>query len=381
VFEEKRRVLENLERIVKVLAHSRSLQLFTCLLGITLALSGCSFFGFASLGPEPTATPTPDEARAFVPTFTPTSDLPEPAITEAPPVEIAIADGGEEDQNNTAEENAPTAVPAEEEPAVEPTAEPAVEPTATPPSTAQFTVSEPLVNVRSGPGTNYGIAGSVEAGQSFEIQGKNASGDWWQVCCVNGQTVWIFAQLGNAANGEAVAVAVDIPPAPTAAPTVAPAPTQAPPPAAAPTDTPAPAPPPAADPCAGIGGDGCKFKVREGPQFADNGGNELKLQLFFIHSGIDGGQPQGSYFVVLLKDGQNLGVSDAIRSIANSSNDGAQGRYNYEYKLGRDKLPGNNVAGNYTMFVLDGNGERDSQDLNFSVPEGQGEVRVVWDQG
>ena len=108
---------------------------------------------------------------------------------------------------------------------------------------------------------------------------------------------------------------------------------------------------------------------------------ELKLQLFFIHSGIDGGQPQGSYFVVLLKDGQNLGVSDAVRSIANSSSEGALGRYNYEYKIGIDKLPGNTVAGNYTMFVLDGNGERDSQDLNFTVPEGQGEVRVVWDQG
>lgn len=374
-----RRILENLERIVKLLAHYRLRLLFTCLLGLTVALSGCSFFGFAPFGPEPTVTPTPDEARALVPTFTPTPNEPAPAATEVPLPEVVVADtgedggesGGEEEGGTTAEESAPTAAPIEEASVAEPT----TEPTETPPSTAQFTVSEPVVNVRNGPGTNYGIAGSVEAGQRFEIQGKNASGDWWQICCVNGQTVWIFAQLGNAENGEAVAVAVDIPPAPTAVPTVAQAPTPAP----APTDTPAPQP--VADPCAGIGGDGCKFKVREGPQFADNGGNEIKLQLFFIHSGIDGGQPQGSYFVVLIKDGQNLGVSDAIRSIANSASDGALGRYNYEYKIGRDKLPGNNVAGNYTMFVLDGNGERDSQDLNFSVPDGKGEIRVVWDQG
>ncbi|MCB0086127.1 MAG: SH3 domain-containing protein [Caldilineaceae bacterium] len=305
----------------------------------------------------------------MVPTFTATPDVP-PTATPLPAVEVV----------DNAQPSADTAAnDAADAPSTAPTSEPTAAPTDTPAPSAKFMVSEALVNVRSGPGTNYGLAGSVEAGQTFEIQGKNAQGDWLQICCVNGQVVWIFSQLGAAENVEAVAVAQHIPAVPTAAPTTAPvaAPTQAP----APTDTPAPAPPPAADPCAGIGGDGCKFKVREGPQFAPNGGSELKLQLFFIHSGIDGGQPQGSYFVVLMKDGQNLGVSDATRSIANNASEGALGRYNYEYKIGLDKLPGNTVAGNYTMFVLDGNGERDSQDLNFSVPEGQGEVRVVWDQG
>ncbi|HRW04317.1 MAG TPA: SH3 domain-containing protein [Caldilineaceae bacterium] len=320
--------------------------------------------GIVSFGPEPTAVPTPDEARAIVPTFTPTPELPPATATSLPPVVVA----NDESSGANSADVAPTAAPVEEVPTDAPTEAP----TATLESGSTFTVSEPVVNVRLGPGTNYGIAGSVEAGQSFDIEGKTSAGDWLQVCCVNGQTVWIFAQLGAAQNVEAVAVAQDIPALPTATPTPVPQP----------TDTPAPAaPPPAADPCAGIGGDGCKFKVREGPQFAPNGGNELKLQLYFIHSGVDGGQPQGSYFVVLMKDGQNLGVSDTVRSIANDASDGALGRYNYEYKIGLDKLPGNTVAGNYTMFVLDGNGERDSQDLNFSVPEGQGEVRVVWDQG
>jgi uncharacterized protein YgiM (DUF1202 family) len=304
-----------------------------------------------------------------------------PVIIDAPAPERAesesVAGETAEDESavgETAEGAVPTGAPVEEQP------------TATPAASAKFIVTEPLVNVRTGPATAFGLAGSVQADQSFDITGKNAAGDWWLICCVNGQEVWIFGQLGRTENADGVAVAQNIPALPTAAPvavapTAVPAPTQA--PAAAPTEVPAdaPAPPPSADPCAGIGGDGCKFKVREGPQFAPNGGNELKLQLFFIHSGIDGGQPQGSYFVVLTKDGQNLGVSDGVRSIANSSNEGAQGRYNYEYKIGKDTLPGNTVAGNYTMFVLDGNGERDSQDLNFTVPEGQGEVRVVWDQG
>ncbi len=367
---------EALESMVKTLAHFRSILLLTCLCVSLVVVSGCSLFGLASLGPEATFTPTVDAERALVPTFTPTPDLPVAAPTAAPDLPV-VATAVPAVDNPVAPEA--TAAPAEQPTTVEPT----VAPTEAPAAAAKFIVTEPLVNVRSGPDTAFGLAGSVEAEQTFDIKGKNGAGDWWLICCVNGQEVWIFGQLGRTENAESVALAENIPAVPTAAPvavapTAAPVPTQA--PAAAPTEAPAP-PPPSADPCAGIGGDGCKFKVREGPQFAANGGNELKLQLFFIHSGIDGGQPQGSYFVVLTKDGQNLGVSDGVRSIANSSNEGPQGRYNYEYKIGLDKLPGNTVAGNYTMFVLDGNGERDSQDLNFTVPEGQGEVRVVWDQG
>jgi hypothetical protein len=141
-----------------------------------------------------------------------------------------------------------------------------------------------------------------------------------------------------------------------------------------------PPPPAAADPCANIGGDGCKFHVTGGPSFAENGGLELKLQLAFIHSGIEGGQPQSSYFVVLEKDGVKLPVPDSVRSGPGVSQ-GSQGRYNYEYAMGVDKLPGNTVAGNYRMYVLDGNGERDSRDLNFSLGGNQGLVWVQWDQG
>ena len=97
-----------------------------------------------------------------------------------------------------------------------------------------------------------------------------------------------------------------------------------------------PSPPPAAsDPCASIGGDGCKFRVTGGPSFGENGGQELKLQFMFQHGGIDGGQPQGSYFVVLEKDGQKLPISDSVRSIALDSSQGTLGKYNYEFSLGR----------------------------------------------
>jgi hypothetical protein len=141
-----------------------------------------------------------------------------------------------------------------------------------------------------------------------------------------------------------------------------------------------PAAPVAADPCAGIGGDGCKWRVTGGPSFGENGGQELKLQFAFIHSGIDGGQSQGSYFVVLEKDGQKLPISDSVRSVIGSPNQGSLGKYNYEYSLGVDKLPGNTVAGNYTLWVLDGNGERDSRNITFSVPGNSGLIWIQFDQ-
>ena len=46
-----------------------------------------------------------------------------------------------------------------------------------------------------------------------------------------------------------------------------------------------------------------------------------------------------------------------------------------------DKLPGNTVAGNYTLWVLDGNGERDSRNVPFSVPGNSGLIWIKFDQG
>jgi len=191
-------------------------------------------------------------------------------------------------------------------------------------------------------------------------------------------------------------------PTPTAAPTLEPTATPEPPTpeptavpptatrkpvAAKPTPRPVqpaapkpPAAPVAADPCANVGGDGCKWRVTGGPSFGDNGGQELKLQFAFIHSGIEGGQPQGSYFVVLEKDGQKLPISDSVRSVTGSPNQGSLGKYNYEYSLGVDKLPGNTVAGNYTLWVLDGNGDRDSRNITFSVPGNNGLIWIQFDQ-
>lgn len=328
---------------------------------ITMTLSGCGFlFGVGAQEPAP----TPVVERPVVPTFTPTpvteAPSPTPEPVEAVPT-LVIALDLEASQD----------APAPAEAAAE-----AVEPTATP--QPKLTVKENAVNVRLGPGTNYGLAGTVNQGQEFTIVGSNAERTWWLICCVNGKEVWVFGDLTNRESDQFAQVITDIPAPPQQ---VAQAPAQqpaAPPPAA---EEPAAPPPPAADPCANIGGDGCKFRLRGGPSFAPNGGTELKLQLHFIHSGVDGGQPQGSYFVWVEKDGVKLPISDGVRSIALQDQQGTLGKFNYEYKVGLGDIPGNNVAGTYAIWVLDGNGERDSQTFTFTVPDGQGEVWMQFDQG
>ncbi|HXF61088.1 MAG TPA: SH3 domain-containing protein, partial [Caldilineaceae bacterium] len=252
----------------------------------------------------------------------------------------------------------------------------------------QLVVVNEVVNARGGPGTNYGIVGSVSRDQTFEIVGKNPEGTWWQFCCVNGQTAWVFGELVRAENAEAVPVAQDIPAPPeplAAAPPPAEAAPAQPAPEPAPTNTPEPQPaaPPAqavnAGPCGGD--DGCKFRISGGPTVRPNGGFELKFQLLFKHSGVDGGQPQGDYRLGIEKDGQLITYFGDVRSIALTRNQGPMGDYNYEAKLNASELPGGTVAGAYFFWVLDGNRERDSEVFRLDLAPDQGEVWIEFDQG
>jgi SH3-like domain-containing protein len=368
------------------------LALVLVLVFVAGVLSGCGIFG----GEEKAeATPTAPP-RTIVPTFTPTpvqpaTATPEPVtlnqtqvitVEAAAPAAAALvttttAATGTTPVAGTAEITGTSA--ATTTTATTTTAAVSAPVAAAPAVTPSLKIETDIINVRSGPDTSFGLVGTANIGERFEIKGRNADGSWYLICCVNGQQGWVNSQLTDEDNEE-LAPLVDTPAVPTPAP-VAQAPAAQAPAPAEPTAAPAPAAPaPAADACAGIGGDGCKFKLKGGPSFANNGGNELKFQIAFVHSGIEGGQPQGSYFVWVEKDGQKVPVSDSVRSIALQAQQGPQGKYNYEYKIGRDQLPGGNVAGSYQIWVLDGNGERDSQTFSFTVPDGQGEVWMLFDQ-
>jgi uncharacterized protein YraI len=381
----------------------RTIALVT-LLAVMMLVSGCSLlFG----GNRPAQEPTPEaDERVIVPTFTPTPELPPTATPEPTPaqptvVEVApaapvaasepatnaapVAEGG--DVTNT---DATTNTGGE---GAAPTQEPAPTPTPLP----KVVVTNPTVNARNGPGTEYGLVGALTQGQSFDVTGKNPEGTWWQFCCVNGQPAWVFGELVSVENGASVPVAQNIPAPPPVA--VAPPAQQQPaeqppaqqPPAEQPPAEQPPAEEPPAEPAPPAGGavnagpcggdDGCKFRITGGPTFLPNGGGEMKLQLFFKHSGVDGGQPQGDYRLAVEKDGQLIVPFADARSIALSSNNGPSGKYNYEAKVSASSLPGGTLEGNYFFWVLDGNRERDSEVFQMYVPPGQGEIWIEFDQG
>ncbi len=90
-------------------------------------------------------------------------------------------------------------------------------PTATPTQAKStgfdFIVNRDAVNVRSGPGTNYGIVGQVKRGQKFRPNGRNQTGTWlrfpWR-----GSYGWVAAWLMTVEGSENVPI-VQAPPAPT----------------------------------------------------------------------------------------------------------------------------------------------------------------------
>lgn len=197
------------------------------LVGVLLlfVLGGCSLLG-AKEAPKPTPTRTP------LPTFTPTPegqvanqqlwdvDTSQPAATN----EVAVAlptDTPTPIPTATSIPDTPTPTP------VPPT------PTPVPPSVV---VTRPTVNVRRGPGTNYGVLGQASNGQKFVITGKNPRGDWWQID-YNGKDGWVSDGIVDKEGQlDTVLVVASIPPPPKPKPkppTATPVPAQ-------PTQPPAP---------------------------------------------------------------------------------------------------------------------------------------------
>lgn len=104
------------------------------------------------------------------------------------------------------------------------------------------------VNVRSGPGTDFDVVAQAPQGARLDLVGRNEAGDWWQVCCVDGQRGWITDELiAKEGPVEQVELSPDLP---TATPIPSPTPTSAPTPAATATATPEPSPTVAVTPTA-----------------------------------------------------------------------------------------------------------------------------------
>lgn len=144
-------------------------------------------------------------ALALAPTDTPVP----PTDTPAPPTETPTPEA--------------TATPTD-------TPAPTVEPTATAIPQPQASTTSPI-NVRSGPSTAFPVVAQLQPGRPVDILASNADRTWWQVLLGNGDEGWVAATVVDVTGPvDGVAVAANIPAAPTQAPrpTAAPQPTSAP---------------------------------------------------------------------------------------------------------------------------------------------------------
>jgi len=273
----------------------------------------------------PVGTPVPTKTQR--PTFTYTPVKP----TEVPPTATPV----------------PTATPEASTPTPEPTAEP---PTATP-QPATFTVKSATVNVRSGPGTGYSRIGQLKAGQSFEITGKNAAGNWWQFV-YNGDPAWVAAEMVQANGTEAVQVAAKIPALPTAV-RAQPAPR-----AAAPTKPPQPSGPPS------------RYAVGNGVTHV----NTNPWIVVFCRVGASGVGQAGT--MRIMRGGEVI-AEQSFSNILQTANTGMDTSMQFNYNEGCKIEIRPPVEGAYTAVLIEG-GQPISDVANFTVSGDNKEFMVRW---
>ena len=238
---------------------------FAVLLGAILLLAlasvGCSVGQLIARQPPVAATPTrtPRPTWTLVPgaliVASPTLDLTRfPGVafpTEPPPTPQILVPGGSDPifvpQPGPGGPAVQTVVviivTATPEPSLTPTLGP---PSGTPPPTptpgpptitptatgtplppVQVQVKTTNANVRQGPGPGYPLVARIGQGTEITVVGRNASGTWWKVCCVNGADVWIADQVVTVTGPVwSVPEVMNIPPPPpTAVPSLTPLPT------------------------------------------------------------------------------------------------------------------------------------------------------------
>ena len=127
--------------------------------------------------PEPTFTPAPVQPFIIVPTSTPAPIIPTATATRVL------------DEN---EANAP-----------------AIEANVAPVQTAQL-VAPGSVNIRSGPGLNFEVIGTLNADTTRPIMGRNGDASWWQIKITEDQLGWVANSVVTASETNSVPL-VDTP--------------------------------------------------------------------------------------------------------------------------------------------------------------------------
>jgi hypothetical protein len=371
-------------------------------------------------------TPTPVPTRALAPTFTPTPQTLPPLIVVTPPqngtpgviiiqptvegdkiiVQIPPTDTPTPLPTGTPAPvptvvPPPTPVPGETalpvpqpEPVTGtpgillPTPTPELPPTPTPLPTLTFTpaptptpfvyVESGFVALRTGPGPEYPLVAQLGPNIPIAIVSRNPQGTWYEICCVNGFSVWVAASHVRVINDPSGAPLVVANPAPLPTPTFTPTWT----PTITPTPTSTPYP----------------FERAIGPQFfpTDNQFMTIWVKLFVGTPPLE--QPAPGYCVAVKFEGfdrPNTNVdkpsSDAFEFSA-PPGAGNRVQYNYKYEyLPPDPavLDPNNTTdtrltllgtGTWTVFVTDCAGRQLSDAVTFTTSPSNPnrEVYVGW---
>jgi hypothetical protein len=91
---------------------------------------------------------------------------------------------------------------------------PASEPPAPPEAVNEPQLIAPgAVNIRSGPGLNYDVIGTLNANTAMPVVGRNSQGTWWQIKTPDDTRGWVANSVVNATDTGSVPVA-QAPPAP-----------------------------------------------------------------------------------------------------------------------------------------------------------------------
>jgi hypothetical protein len=313
----------------------------------------------------PTETPTPLPTPTVDPFATPT--LPPGVLPPQPqsPLPGVPTDPGV----------LPTPTPLPLPPTPTPLPTPTFTPSATP--TPFIFVESGYVALRTGPGPDYPLVAQLGPNIPIAIISRNPEGTWYEICCVNGFSVWVAASHVRVVNdpGGAPLVVAQGPPSPTPSFT----PTWTPTVTATPTSTPYP------------------FERAIGPQFfpTDNQFLTIWAKLFIGTPPTE--VPAAGYCVDVKFEGfdrPNTNVDQASKdafewSAPQGAGNRVQYNYKYEYTPPDPKAtnPGTTDTrltalgtGTWTTFVTDCAGRQLSDAVTFTTSPSNPnrEIYVGW---
>ena len=306
----------------------------------------------AMLPPTATRTPTPSSTPTATPlptnTLEPTNTVPPDATATATVLTPTLT---------VTPTGTPTTTPLPT-PTWTPTQTPL--PTATP--TAFIQVQTGLVGLHDGPGVQYPLVAQLGPNIPIAITGQTEDGEWLQICCVSGRTLWAAANEVIVNNDvTAVALVTNSQPPPTPTPTFTPTAT------GTPTETPTATPFPF-----GI--------LQQGPEFVPTSNEYLTIWVQ-LSIGTATGDAAAGYFLRAQFEGVDRIQTNEIRPSSDTFEDnrnpgeGGLKKYNlkYEYRpqdLSNEGGPNQLQAigrGTWTMWIVDGAGNQLSAKVTFTT--------------